>query len=57
MINHEKLCQNKKILIVTNKNKILILIVFEILPMNFHFVSPFCFFSVYKDCPKVIFFY
>ena len=46
MIRYKKLCQNKKILTS----------VFEILPVNFRFMSPCCFFSIYKHCPKVIFF-
>ena len=47
MIKYEKHCQNKKILSS----------VFEMLPMNFRFVSPCCFFITYKRCHKVMFFY
>ena len=46
MIKYEKVCQNKKILTS----------VFEILPMNFRFVSPCCFFNIKKHCPKAMFF-
>ena len=46
MIIYEKLCQNKKILTS----------VWDILPMNFCFVLPCCFFSIYQHCPKVMFF-
>ena len=46
MIKYEKLCVNKKI----------VASVFEILPNNFCFVSPCCFFSIDKHCPKVMFF-
>ena len=46
MIKHEKLCHNKKVLTS----------VFEILAMNFRFVSPCCFLKTYKNCPKVMFF-
>ena len=46
MTVYDKLCQNKKILTS----------VLDILHMNFRFVSPCCFFSIYKHCPKVMFF-
>ena len=38
------------------KIKKLLTSVFEILLMNFRFVSSFCFCSIYKHRPKVIFF-
>ena len=44
MIKHEKLCHNKKV--ITS--------VFEILAMDFCFVSPCCFLKIYKNCPKVM---
>ena len=30
--------------------------VFEILPINLHFISSCCFFNTYKHCPKVMLF-
>ena len=45
MIKHEKLCHNKKVLTSA----------FEILAMDFRFVSPCCFLKIYKNCPKVMF--
>ena len=47
MIIYEKLCQNKKILTS----------VWDILPMNFCFALPCCFFTIHKHCPKVMFFF
>ena len=45
MIKHEKLCHNRKVLTSA----------FEILAMDFRFVSPCCFLKIYKNCPKVMF--